>query len=189
MSIVGDAALAYLPAYLREADDGTLAALFAAIGHPVDYQAEVCTSAAASADEEVITFNRLGWLAALAGIDLSTVPDASKRAVTADPDWRFRGSATAIQLRVGLTLTGSKTVLITSPYSGSADRILVQTFTAETPDTAATEAAVRAEVPAWMRLTYQAIAGQTYSAMAADYATYGDMTTTGKTYSTLASET
>lgn len=188
MSIGADA-LAACPEYVREADDGTLAALLDCVGAQVDPLQTWLDNPAQAVDPWTVPFERLPWVAALAGVDIEGVPDADLRAFIASDTTRNRGNVAAIQLRVGLTLTGSKTVLITSPYSGSADRILVQTFTAETPDTAATEAAVRAEVPAWMRLTYQAIAGQTYAQMATDYPTYGDMNTTGKTYGTLATET
>jgi hypothetical protein len=50
-------------------------------------------------------------------------------------------------------------------------------------------AAIRAEIPAWMRATIVTnAAGQSYSNMAADYATYSTMTATGKTYGTLSQE-
>jgi hypothetical protein len=53
----------------------------------------------------------------------------------------------------------------------------------------ATTAAIRAEIPAWMRATIVTnAAGQSYSNMAADYATYADMTATSKSYGTLSQE-
>jgi hypothetical protein len=63
--------------------------------------------------------------------------------------------------------------------------ILVRTITGETPDEAATEAAVRREIPAWLVLTYEAVAGLTYAELSAEYATYADLEATGYTYAQL----
>ena len=189
-SSLGALAWGYLPQYVRADDDGTLYALLAALGAPVEADMSVLTDPAYSADEYAIPFARLPWLAAMAGIDLTAIPDARKRAVVADPDYRYRGSATAIRKRVGETLTGAKQVQIVCPYTGDPDAILVRTYAAETPDATVTEAAIRAEVPAWMELTADvAAAGIDYDELASRYATYDDMTTTGKTYDELSQET
>ena len=187
---LSDLIWAYLPRYMKTTDDGTLRALVDALALPVADQVQVLTDPAYSADEYAIPFARLPWLAAMASIDLTAIPDARKRAVVADPDYRYRGSATAIRKRVGETLTGAKQVQIICPYTGDPDAILVRTYAAETPDATVTEAAIRAEVPAWMELTADvAAAGIDYDELASRYATYDDMTTTGKTYDELSQET
>ncbi|MEZ5119653.1 MAG: phage tail protein [Candidatus Nanopelagicales bacterium] len=187
---LGDAALDYLPDYVPAADDGTLAALFGALGAPVETMAGVLTDPTVTADERSTPFERLAWLAAMAGIDISTVPsDARKRAVIGNATWRYRGTLAAIRARVGETLTGAKTVEITTNYGSDPDAIAVTTFASQTPDPTATEAAIRAEIPAWMAPTIVTdAAGQSYTELASDYADYDTMTATGKTYSTLSQE-
>lgn len=145
--------------------------------------------ASQTADEYVTPFARVGWLAAMAGIDLSTVPDSRKRAIVGDASWRYRGSLDALKKRVGETLTGAKDVEVVCPYLGDENRISVTTFASQTPDPTATTAAIVAEIPAWMRATIVTnAAGQSYSNMAADYADYSTMTATSKTYGTLSQE-
>jgi hypothetical protein len=156
---------------------------------PVAYNAAVLTDPAAIDDEYTVPFGRIPWLAAMAGIDVSTVPNDQRRAVIGDASWRYRGSLDAMKKRVGVTLTGAKSVEIVCPYLGDANRISVTTFASQTPDPTATEAAIRAELPAWMRATIVTnAAGQSYANLAADYATYGTMTATSKTYGTLSQE-
>lgn len=188
-TVLADLIWDYLPGYMKSSDDGTLRALVDAIALPVADRVRLLSDPAHSSDEYTAPFDRLPWLAAMAGVDLSTIPDDRKRAVIADPDYRYRGSETAIRKRVGETLTGAKSVEITCPLTGDPDAISVTTFASQTPDAAATEAAIRAEIPAWMAATIVTnAAGQSYANLAADYATYGDMTTTGKTYGTLSQE-
>jgi len=189
VSDLGDLAYDYLPEYIKTADDGLVGSLMAALGVPVDYASQVLQNPAATADEYATPFSRIPWLAAMAGIDVSTVPNESRRSVIADADWRYRGSLTAMRLRIGMTLTGAKSVEIVCPYLGDPDRISVTTFASQTPDATATEAAIRAEIPAWMRATIVTnAAGQSYANMAADYADYSTMTATSKTYGTLSQE-
>ena len=179
----------YLPQYIKAADDGTLLALLTAVGVPVSGEVSTATDASYTSDEYTTPLDRLAWLAAMAGIDLSTVPNDRKRAIVGDASWRYRGSLDAIRKRVGETLTGAKNVEIVTNYLGDPDAISVTTFASQTPDEPATEAAIRAELPAWMAATIVTdAAGQSYTNLAADYATYGAMTTTGKSYGTLSQE-
>ena len=188
-SQVGELAWSYLPQYVRDADDGTLRALVDSFGAPLSADVAVLQDYTVTSDEYVTPFARISWLAAMAGVDLTGVADNRKRAIVADASWRFRGCVDAIRARVGETLTGAKDVEIVTNYLGDPDRISVTTFASQTPDAAATEAAIRAEIPAWMRATIVTnAAGQSYSNMAADYATYGTMTATGKSYGTLSQE-
>lgn len=189
-TVLSDLIWAYLPGYMKSSDDGTLRALVDALALPVADRVLLLSDPDYSSDEHTIPFDRLGWLAAMAGVDVSSIPDDRKRAVIADPDYRYRGSLTAIRKRVGETLTGAKSVEITCPLSGDPDAISVTTFASQTPDPTATEAAIRAEIPAWMAATIVTnAAGQSYANLAADYATYGVMTATGKSYGTLSQET
>lgn len=189
VSPLGGTAWGYLPGYVRSSDDGTLRGLLDALGAPVAAATTVLQDPSFTADETVTPFTRLAWLAAMAGVDLTGVANDRRRAVIGDPSWRFRGCLDAIRARVGETLTGAKSVEIVCPYLGSANRISVTTYASQTPDSAVTTAAIKAEIPAWMRATIVTnAAGQSYSNMAADYATYATMTATGKTYGTLSQE-
>ena len=189
-SALGDAAWDYLPQYIPDADDGTVRALLDSLAAPVVGLVDVLTDADTTADPYSTPFDRVAWLAAMAGIDISTVAsDARKRAVIGDASWRYRGTVQAIRTRVAETLTGAKNVEIVTNYGGDPDAISVTTFASQTPDPTATEAAIRAEIPAWMEATIVTnAAGQSYANLAADYATYGTMTATSKTYGTLSQE-
>ena len=189
-SALGDAAWDYLPQYIPDADDGTVRALLDSLAAPVVGLVDVLTDADTTADPYSTPFDRVAWLAAMAGIDISTVAsDARKRAVIGDAAWRYRGTVQAIRTRVAETLTGAKNVEITTNLGGDPDAIAVTTFASQTPDEPATEAAIRAELPAWMAATIVTdAAGQSYANLAADYADYGTMTATSKTYGTLSQE-
>jgi hypothetical protein len=186
----GDFAWDYLPAYIPAADNGTVRALLDSLAAPVVGLVDVLTDPATTADPYSTPFNRVAWLAAMAGIDISTVASEDrKRAVIGDADWRYRGAVAAIRTRVAETLTGAKNVEIVTNYGGDPDAISVTTFASQTPDPTATEAAIRAEIPAWMAATIVTdAAGQSYANLAADYADYGTMTATSKTYGTLSQE-
>lgn len=189
VSPLGGTAWGYLPGYVRSSDDGTLRGLLDALGAPVAAATTVLQDPSFTADETVTPFTRLAWLAAMAGVDLTGVANDRRRAVIGDPSWRFRGCLDAIRKRVGETLTGARSVEIVTNYGGDPDAISVTTFASQTPDATATAAAIRAEIPAWMAATIVTnAAGQSYSNMAADYATYADMTATSKSYGTLSQE-
>ena len=187
---LGDFAWGYLPQYIPDADDGTVRALLDSLGAPVAGLTAALTDSATTADPYSTPFERVPWLAAMAGIDISTVASEDrKRAVIGDAAWRYRGTVAAIRTRVAETLTGAKNVEIVTNYGGDPDAISVTTFASQTPDPTATEAAIRAEIPAWMEATIVTDAtGQSYANLAADYATYGTMTATSKTYGTLSQE-
>ena len=116
------------------------------------------------------------------GIDISTVASEARRPASSSVT---RTGATAARCRRSgarrETLTGAKNVEIVTNYGGDPDAISVTTFASQTPDKPATEAAIRAEIPAWMAPTIVTdAAGQSYANLAADYADYGTMTATSK---------
>ena len=184
---LADLAYSYLPQYVRDADDGTVCALLGAACLPVKPQVDVLRET--TADPMTVPAARLPWVAAAGGVDLTSVPDADKRGFIASDTSRYRGNRAAIVQRVGLTLTGARRVFVECPYLGDPARIRVRTYAAETPDPAATEAAIRAEVPAWLRLTIDTAAGMTWDQRKAKYGTFDDEKATGKTYDELAMET
>ena len=184
-----DLAYSYLPQYVRDDDDGTVYALLGALCLPVKPQVDVLRDTAAWADPMAVPAARLPWTAAIGGVDLTGVPDADKRAFIDSATSRYRGNRAAIVQRVGLTLTGARRVFVDCPYLGDPSRIRVRTYAAETPDPTATAAAIRAEVPAWLRLTIDTAAGMTWDQRKARYGTFDDEKATGKTYDELAMET
>ena len=185
-SSLGERAWSYLPRYVRSVDDGTARLVLDSVGATVADSVDVLTRPSVQVDPAATPFKRLPWLAAMAGVDISGVPDGSLRGWLADPDNYFRGNVETIRRRVGLTLTGARQVMIVCPHLGDPMRIFVRTLAAETPDPDATLAAIRAEVPAWLAITAEVdAAGVTYNALAALYPTYGAMTATGKTYDEL----
>lgn len=169
-------ALDYLPRHYIASDDGTLAALMTAWSAPVEGLAALLSDPGLLSDPTRVPYELLPWLAALAGVDVSTVPESLWRDVLRDPDWRYRGSRAAIVKRVGVTLTGARQVLITCPYLGDPLKIYVGTRASETPDPDATLAAIRAEVPTWLVLTAEVdVTSGTYNTLAATYDTYDDL--------------
>lgn len=188
-STLTDLAFDYLPEYVRSDDDGTLYGLLGAVCSQADTSVAWLADPAAVADPWQAAPSQLTWLAAVSGVDLTGVPNDNRRAFIASDITRNRGSLAALQYRVGQTLTGAKSVEIVCPYLGDVNRISVTTYASQTPDPTATTAAILAEIPAWMRATIVTnAAGQSYSNMAADYATYGAMAATSKSYGTLSQE-
>lgn len=188
-STLTDLAFDYLSEYVRSDDDGTLYGLLGAVCSQADTSVAWLADPAAVVDPWAADASRLDWLAAIAGVDLTGVPDGNRREFIDSDLTRYRGNLDAIRYRVGQTLTGAKAVEIVCPYLGDPLQISVTTYAAQTPDPAATTAAIRAEIPAWMKATIVTnAAGQSYSNMAADYADYATMAATGKTYGTLSQE-
>lgn len=176
-----------LPEYVRDADDGTLYAYLDSAVYPAENVVSILTAGSGMVDPATAPSARLDWIAALAGIDLTSVPAGERRAFIADPGSRYRGCRDAIVTRVGLTLTGSRTVQVECPYESDPLAILVRVFTPECADSAVTEAAARAEVPAWLALTFDVADGIDYTALDAAFTTYTNMTATGGTYNALSS--
>jgi hypothetical protein len=82
-----------------------------------------------------------------------------------------RGTPAAIIGAAQLTLTGGKHVTLTE-RDGSPYRVKVTTYTAETPDTAALEAAVDAALPAGLVATFDLLTGWTVDEMETHYSGY-----------------
>jgi len=183
---LGPAAWAYLPHYMRSRDDGTVAALVEAVAAPVAQVETIITDPAAHTDPGRVPWEHLPRLAALAGIDLTAVPDGEKRAWMADPANYYRATTETVIRRVGLTLTGARQVWVECPHLGDPWTAYVRTLAAETPDPAATLAAIVAEMPAWLVLVTELDAvGISYDALGALYGNYDAVEATGFTYTEL----
>jgi hypothetical protein len=190
--MLGQDAWDTLPAYMREADEREGYPLLTWLGGLCDLvqpTVDLLDMETTPADPAVTPSGMLSFFAALGGCDVSAIPGADLRGWIASQVGSARGSDAAVRARVGLTLTGTKWVQIECPYGGDPFAVRITTRTAQTPDTAATDAAAALEVPAWLTLTTATAAGLTYTELAARYSTYDALTASGLTYDQLASLT
>lgn len=122
-------------------------------------------------DIDRVPLVHLAFLAQFVGVRNPAGTEAAQRAwVKARPGWS-RGRVLTIVAAAQATLTGTKRVDVYE-RDGSAYRLRVRTYNAQTPDPAATEAAVLAAVPGGIVLTYESVAAGTYDQAAANFATY-----------------
>jgi phage tail P2-like protein len=171
-----------LPDYVRNDDDGTLAAFMGAAtatamgpGLRLADQGDPDTSVSGTAELANPDFAPrawLAWLAWLVGIDLSPIPDAEKRAaITQASSLRRRGSTVSIVRAVQRTLTGSKSCRVYWNLDGvSPYELVVVTLTAQTPDSVESLEAALTEKPAGVELTLQDVSGSLYLELESEYA-------------------
>lgn len=114
--------------------------------------------------------HRPRWTAQLLGVNppASATDDQVRSLILARPAFR-RGTVGAIVAAAQDTLTGSRYVYVIERY-GSPYQIRVQTFTEETPDPIAAEAAVRAQKPAGLVLVFETVPMTSYAALEAEAA-------------------
>lgn len=107
------------------------------------------------------------WTAQFLGV---TVPDdvsdsTARELIATRPSFR-RGTVDALKATAAMLLTGTRHVGVRE-RDGSAYRLTVTTYTTETPDVAAVNAALQAAKPAGLVLTHQVVAPTSYSALEA----------------------
>jgi hypothetical protein len=134
----------------------------------------------------------LAWLGQFAGVRIPPgLTDAQARAWVGSTDGFKRGTPAAMIGACKATLTGTQTVLFHERYGGPATPpayayyLSIWTYASETPNAAATLAALTAQKPAGLVLLYATAAGQTYATVKATYATYAVVKSTFSTYDTL----
>lgn len=133
-------------------------------------------------DVDRCPFKALPWLAQIVGVTLpSDVTDGQARALIRATGGFQRGTVAAIRGAAQPLLTGTQTVIV-EERTDSAYTLTVITYTSETPDPAAVEAAIRAQKPAGLVLTYLNVAGQTYRELLTNHPTYQDVLDTYSTY-------
>jgi hypothetical protein len=105
----------------------------------------------------------LSWLAQLVGAScIDGLSVADQRMCIRDASGRRRGTVAAMRTAAQATLTGGRQVLITERYQGFAYRLRVQTYSAETPNSTVTRAAIVSQKPAGLVLTYDVLLGPTW---------------------------
>jgi Phage tail protein (Tail_P2_I) len=80
--------------------------------------------------------------------------------------WK-RGQPEALRIATRRTLTGENPLVIIHPRTPEAGVTYVRTLLSQTPDPVRTEAVIRAALPAWEVLEYEAIEGVTVADVAA----------------------
>lgn len=129
----------------------------------------------------------LPWLGQFVGVAVdTTLSEANQRAqIQAVGGW-YRGSVPSMLAAAKPFLSGSKFTQMVERYAGDAYQILYITHTAETPsDPTAMQAAVIAQKPAGIILTFSNVVGllwgdvktewPTWAAVKANYATWNDV--------------
>lgn len=128
----------------------------------------------------------LGWLGQFLGVRLQPfLTDSERRTAIGEVEGFARGTVSAIRAAAARTLTGNKTVNLNERVGGNAYYLSVISYTGETPDPAATEAAIRALKPAGIVLGYQVLDGQTYVDLEGDYTDYADVKSTFADYAAI----
>lgn len=108
----------------------------------------------------------LPWLAQLVGVRLPVgISSADARALIGDVAGFRRGTTAAIEAGLANTLTGNKAVYFRERDQGDAYALEVVTLVGETPDPAATLAALIAQKPGGILLRYRTVAGQDWQAV------------------------
>lgn len=110
----------------------------------------------------------LPYLAQFVGVVITPeMSEAQIRKEIAEPTGWKRGQADSVRLAVQRNLTGADPLVIIRPRFPEPGHHYVRTLLSETPDPARTELLVRAALPAWEDLDYEAIEGVTVADVAA----------------------
>jgi hypothetical protein len=165
-------------------DDGSLAAL-AVAGASAGEAVELAVRGTSDADGPWATImdaqraptSNLRWLSQAAGRLLPEgLSDTAMREAISHPTWWRRGSVPFLVAAVQPTLMGGQSVFVLekTKADGSSDPayIVVQTYTDETPDTAATAAAALGAKADGLLMTVQQIPRHNWGTLLADYATW-----------------
>jgi len=128
----------------------------------------------------------LGWLGQFLGVRLDPfLSDSERRTAIGEVEGFSRGTPAAMRAAAARTLTGNKTVNFDERYGGNPYHLNVITYTDETADPAATEAALRALKPAGIVMTYEVLDGQTYYDLKTNYGSYTVVKSTFADYQAL----
>lgn len=131
----------------------------------------------------------LPYLAQFVGVQI--VPEMSEEQIRAEirqpTGWR-RGQPESLQIATRRTLTGEDPLVIIHPRTPEVGVTYIRTLLSQTPDPIRTERVLRAVLPAWEVLEYEAIEGvtwadvtastkwETWANLTADFATWQALT-------------
>lgn len=126
-------------------------------------------------DVDFAPTDALPWLGQLIGVAVDTsLPDPTQRDQIRHPQGFQRGTRAAMIAAGQQHLTGTQTLYLKERAGGDAYHILATSLTDETPDPDVVEAALLAEKPAGLTLTYQVVDGQTWQQLIDTYPTWAD---------------
>ncbi len=136
-------------------------------------------------DADLAPLNALAWLGQFVGVRIPAgLTEQQQRDRVKGTDGFNRGKISALITAAQLHLTGAKTVQIRE-RDGSAYRLTVITYTAQTPDAAAVLAAIKEQKPGGIILTHNILPGQDYTLVRTNNATYTIARTNNATYTVL----
>lgn len=179
---------------LKDEDDGSVDALTGAIGRMFQEVEDLVRDEDEGPGWSVaLDVNRapdayLPWLAQLVGV---RIPPK----VAGDAAWIYsrqaagfrRGTPDAIRAAAEATLNGTRQVILRE-RNGSPYRLTVVTRESETPDPAATRAAILAQKPGGLVLTHLIFEGQTWEQVVSEYADWGDVVAAYATWADLVTD-
>lgn len=171
-----------LPLAWADADNGyPLAALCAAIGSmrqdldDLVRDSDAGPGWSALLDVDRAPSNALPWLGQFVGVTVDTTrDDPGQRAMIRDEAGFRRGTPASIVSAAQSTLTGMKSVLMVERDT-SAYHLKIRTYDVETPDPAATLAAILTQKPAGIVLDYDTVSTWTWETLRDAFATWQDV--------------
>lgn len=137
-------------------------------------------------DVDLCPAGSLPYLAQYVGVVLT--PEMSEEQIREElrePTGWARGRLPAIRLAGQRTLTGTRRVIV-RPRTPEVGFHYIRTLQAETPDQERTRAQLRAAVPAWEVLGYEAIDGVTWADVEASWEDWGEIAGTFESWADLA---
>lgn len=124
----------------------------------------------------------LPYLAQYVGVVLTPeMSEEDQRTAIREPIGWSRGRLPALEIAALPTLTGTRRVVI-KPRTPEVGVHYIRTLVSETPNPDRTEAVLRAALPAWEVLDYEAYDGATYGDLDAAYSKYSDADAAFATY-------
>lgn len=139
-------------------------------------------------DLDTVPAKFLPWLAQFVGVVIpESLDPAAQRLRVRETDGFKRGTPDAIRGAARQTLTGTQTVYLEERVGGDAYHLTVATISSETPDPVATEAAIRAQKPAGLVLTYSTVAGGDWQTLRDTHTDWSDVLSPATTWAAVRS--
>lgn len=134
-------------------------------------------------DPDRAPVDALDWLGQFLGVaPMFGLTEAARRARVRETAGFRRGTVAAIEGAARQYLTGARQVKVVERDGGSAYRIRVRTYLAETPNPEAVRQALVDQKPAGIVMTYDVAVGATYGELTEEFATYGQLNAAFDTY-------